>query len=199
MNFEVLIAEYGYLAILIGMFIEGETVLLLGGLAARLGYLDLRWVLATAGGSAVLSDQVFFHLGRFRGAWALDRFPWLRTRADRILVNVRRHQILVTLGFRFLYGCRTITPILLGSSGVRPLRFSLLNLAGATTWTALIGLLGYTFGEAAMHTLSHVKNHEIDLVLALVAAGSLWHLILRIRARRLSGNGCATGGGRGGT
>jgi membrane protein DedA with SNARE-associated domain len=184
MNYEALIGEYGYLAILVGMFVEGETILLLGGLAARLDYLDLHWVLAIAGGSALLSDQLFFHLGRFRGTWLLTRFPRLRARADGVLTRVHRHQILITVGFRFLYGCRTITPILLGSSGVRPLHFSLLNLAGVTVWTALFGLLGYTVGEAAMHLLSHVKHHEVDLALALLAVGTLWHLILRIRARR---------------
>jgi membrane protein DedA with SNARE-associated domain len=184
MNYETLIADYGYLAILIGMFVEGETVLLLGGLAARLGFLDFRWVLATAGGSALLSDQLFFHLGRYHGTWVLARFPRLQLRAGGILARVHRHQTLLTVGFRFLYGCRTITPILLGSCGVRPLRFGMLNIAGVAVWTAVFGLLGYTVGEAAVHLLGHVKHHEIDLVLVLLAAGACWHLILRIRARR---------------
>lgn len=42
MNPEQLIADYGYLAILIGTFLEGETILALGGLAARMGHLELR-------------------------------------------------------------------------------------------------------------------------------------------------------------
>jgi membrane protein DedA with SNARE-associated domain len=32
----------------VGTFLEGETVLLLGGAAARLGYLRLEWVIACA-------------------------------------------------------------------------------------------------------------------------------------------------------
>jgi membrane protein DedA with SNARE-associated domain len=186
MNYEALITEYGYLAILIGMFIEGETVLLLGGLAARLGYLDLRLVLATAGGSALLSDQIFFFLGRRHGAWVLSHFPRLRPRAERMLARLHRHQLVVLLGFRFVYGWRTIMPILLGSCGVRTLRFCSFNVAGVALWTTLFVVLGYTFGEAAISQLAHVKNHEVDLVLALLAAGTLWHLILRIRARRQS-------------
>lgn len=184
MNYEALITDYGYLAILIGMFIEGETVLLLGGLAARLGYLDLRLVLATAGGSALLSDQLFFYLGHYHGTWVLSHFPRMRPNAERLLMRLHRHQILVLIGFRFIYGWRTIMPILLGSSGVRPLRFGVFNIAGLTIWTTLFGVLGYTVGEAAINMLTHVKHHEFDMVLLLLAIGALWHLILRIRVRR---------------
>ena len=38
---ESLIDTYGYLTILIGTFLEGETILVLGGFAAHRGYLHL--------------------------------------------------------------------------------------------------------------------------------------------------------------
>jgi membrane protein DedA with SNARE-associated domain len=43
---QALIAKYGYLAILIGTFFEGETILVLGGFAAHRGYLMLAGVAA---------------------------------------------------------------------------------------------------------------------------------------------------------
>ncbi|MBK5101143.1 MAG: hypothetical protein JJE15_09160 [Desulfobacteraceae bacterium] len=44
MTLESLIDTYGYLAILVGTFFEGETILILGGLAAYREYLGLPWV-----------------------------------------------------------------------------------------------------------------------------------------------------------
>ena len=44
MTLESLIDTYGYLAILVGTFFEGETILVLGGLAAYREYLGLPWV-----------------------------------------------------------------------------------------------------------------------------------------------------------
>lgn len=45
MSLEYLIDTYGYPAILIGTFLEGETILVLGGIVAKLGYLKLPWVM----------------------------------------------------------------------------------------------------------------------------------------------------------
>ena len=64
MTLEYLIHTYGYLAILLGTFIEGETVLIMGGLAAQLGYLRLPWVIAAAFVGAVSWDQLLFVAGR---------------------------------------------------------------------------------------------------------------------------------------
>ena len=43
-----LIQSYGYWAILAGTFLEGETILVLAGFAAHLGYLQLPWVILAA-------------------------------------------------------------------------------------------------------------------------------------------------------
>ena len=48
MLLEELITTYGYAAVGIGSFLEGETVLVLGGLAAHRGYLELPWVIVYA-------------------------------------------------------------------------------------------------------------------------------------------------------
>lgn len=183
MNIELLIADYGYLAIAIGMIVEGEIALLLGGLAARLGYLDLPIMLLVASAVTVAVDHFYFYLGRLRGVWALSHFPRLQKRAERIFELIRRHQTLFTAGFRFIYGCRIITPILLGSGGARPLRFTVYNLLGTACWVLLFGLLGYNLGEAAKHIISHFRKHELDVALAVIAIGLIWHLVIRIKAR----------------
>src|SRR5436853_498081 len=43
-----LIADFGYIAIFIGTFLEGESVLALGGVAAAHGYLSFTAVVAVA-------------------------------------------------------------------------------------------------------------------------------------------------------
>ena len=44
MSFEALISTYGYAAIAIGTFFEGETILVLAGFATHQGYFKLPWV-----------------------------------------------------------------------------------------------------------------------------------------------------------
>ena len=42
MTLEYLISQYGYVALFIGVFLEGETILILAGFAAHLGHLKSR-------------------------------------------------------------------------------------------------------------------------------------------------------------
>ena len=59
MSLATLLEHYGYLAVFVGTFAEGESMLLLGGYAAHMGYLALPWVLATAYVSAAAALAVF--------------------------------------------------------------------------------------------------------------------------------------------
>ena len=43
-----LIESYGYLAVFVGAFLEGETILALAGLAAYRGYMDFKLVVLVA-------------------------------------------------------------------------------------------------------------------------------------------------------
>jgi len=54
---EELIADFGYIAIFIGTFLEGELVLALGGVAAAHGYLSFIVVVCVAITGGFLGDQ----------------------------------------------------------------------------------------------------------------------------------------------
>jgi len=45
MTLDSLVRTYGYPGLFLGTFFEGETVLIFGGLTAKLGYLKLPWVM----------------------------------------------------------------------------------------------------------------------------------------------------------
>lgn len=184
MSLEELVSTYGYAAILIGTFLEGETILVLGGFAAHRGYLELPLVIACAFIGTVFGDQLYFHLGRTKGQDMLERRPHWQSRADRVLSLLERHQLLLILGFRFLYGMRTVTPFILGVSRVPPVRFLVLNLLGALVWSASIGVLGYLFGQTLEILIGNIKHYELWLALALVAVGSCLWIIHAIRQRR---------------
>ena len=61
------VEAYGYYALLAGTFLEGETILLIGGLVAHLGYLDLPVVMLVAFIGSFSGDQLYFCIGRLKG------------------------------------------------------------------------------------------------------------------------------------
>jgi len=179
MLLETLIGRYGYLVIVAGTFLEGETVLVLAGFAAHRGYLDLYSVMACAFAGSLLGDQFYFFLGRRKGPALLQRHPDWQPGARRVQAVMEKHQALLILGFRFVYGLRTVTPIILGSSRVPTDRFLLLNAAGALAWAITITLLGYFLGEAAQSLFGDLRRYEGALFALLAGAGALTWVIHR--------------------
>jgi membrane protein DedA with SNARE-associated domain len=168
---EELIQRFGYLAIVIGTFLEGETVLLLGGFAAHRGYLKLAGVIAAAFVGSLFGDWLYFETGRRKGMAFLEERPAWRSRVDRVLQMVHTHQTLLILSFRFLYGIRTVAPFALGASGVPPLRFALLNIPSAAIWAAAFGTLGYVLGNTLEAVMGDLAHYEHLVFAAIVAAG----------------------------
>ena len=174
MSLEQLISDFGYWAIAIGTFLEGETILVLGGFAAHRGYLQLPWVIFFAFIGTLFGDQLYYYLGRTRGKAFLQKRPVWQEKSARVFSLLNKHQVLLILGFRFLYGLRTVTPFLIGASRVPPLRFLLLNITGAAIWAIAIGSAGYIFGHALELVLVEVQRYEIWVFVAVILISVLW-------------------------
>jgi len=178
------VEHYGYVVLVAGTFLEGETILVLGGLAAKLGYLHLPAVIAAGFAGTLMGDQLYFHLGRRNGPAILGRLPRWRAQADRAFALVERHPDLVTLAFRFLYGLRTVTPFVLGMSRVSAWRYTFLNAAGGLVWAAAVGGAGYLIGHAAEAYLGELRRYEGAVMAAVALAGAALWLGHLVRSRR---------------
>jgi membrane protein YqaA with SNARE-associated domain len=126
-----LIDSYGYFAVFIGAFLEGETILALAGLAAHRGYMDFWVVVTVALFAGFLGDQFFFYLGRFKGTEILARFPKMAARAQHFDAMLERWHAPLIVCIRFMYGFRILGPIMLGMGRVPAWKFLVYNLLGA--------------------------------------------------------------------
>ncbi|HYR01480.1 MAG TPA: DedA family protein [Casimicrobiaceae bacterium] len=176
MTLQGFIETYGYAAVFLGCFLEGETVLVLAGFAAHLGYLWLPAVMATAAVAGFLGDQTAFFAGRRYGPRLLAWSPRLAAAQPGIRAQLSRHATWVVFMLRFAWGLRIASPIVIGASGLPPLRFALPNAAGAIVWAAAIGSAGYAFGAAFTSVLEHAKRYEEIgfAVLAVLALAFTW-------------------------
>lgn len=174
---QYLIEHYGYLGVLIGTFLEGETVLILGGFAAHRGYLSLPGVVLCAFGGSLLSDQLLFYLGCRHSRFLLRRRPHWEPRVARLKLSINRYRIPIILAFRFWYGLRMVTPFTLGMSKVRWPEFIVFNVIAAMLWAVVIGYVGYLFGHALQVFLGDLKSYETLIFSGLVLLGALaWGL-----------------------
>ncbi|EHD9907681.1 DedA family protein [Salmonella enterica] len=186
MDINTLITHYGYAALVIGSMAEGETVTLLGGVAAHQGLLKFPLVAAAVALGGMMGDQLLYLLGRCYGGKILRRFPRYHTKIRRAQKMIQRHPYLFVIGTRFMYGFRVVGPLLIGASRLPPKIFLPLNIVGALIWALLFTTLGYLGGEVIapwLHDLDQHLRHGIWLILAIVlVVGVRWWLKRRGKA-----------------
>jgi membrane protein DedA with SNARE-associated domain len=182
MSLTQLLADYGYLAVFVGSLLEGESILVMAGFAAHQGHLSLLLVLGIAFVGGALGDQLFFWAGRTWGASLLKRIPGAALRAERVGELLRRHDAVLIVGIRFMYGLRIVGPIAMGAGGVRPGRFLRYNLLGAAIWAPLIGGAGYLFGHMLQILLGDIGHYEEVAMLVIVALLVVAALLRRRRS-----------------
>jgi membrane protein DedA with SNARE-associated domain len=173
MSSEYLIQTYGYFALVMGAFLEGETVLVIAGFAAHRGYLVLPAVILIASAATIILDQLLYFMGRIYGQDFLLKRPALYSRSIRCRELLQRHQNPVIAGFRFIYGMRIVAPFVIGMSGISVKRFLLLNMVSGLIWSAVFSCGGYCFGAALELAMGNIRQHELQLMFLIALLGAL--------------------------
>ena len=174
-----LLARYGYLAVLAGTMLEGETVVLVAGFLAHQGYLSVPWIIIFAVAGSSVSDQGLFFLSRLKGARFVARFPRAGNRVKAMAARMSSRPAALTafaLLFRFFYGFRNIAPLFLGMSPIPTLHFVLLNALGAVIWAVCFSLGGYFFAAALSAALGTLARYEAIIVVGLLLCGGAFAL-----------------------
>lgn len=137
------IKEYGYWAVFLGTLIEGETAAFISGIAAHNQWLSYPPTLLFATLGGIVSDNLLFLVGRYFGPQILHLLHHDEAKTDRISQFIRRKENLTIIGVRFVYGLRTVGPIILGMHQVSPLKFFTFNIIGGAVWGSVFVSMGY--------------------------------------------------------
>jgi membrane protein DedA with SNARE-associated domain len=181
MSFSIInfIINYGYFAILVGSFFEGETILLIGGLAVQQGYLDLSLVFLCSFAGTIASDNLFFFLGRFHGQKLIARYKFFSKFAKVSDKFSGRSGLFLAFAMRFMYGFRHLAPFSLGMSAIKTRTFVIFNTLGGIVWVLTIGFAGYFFGDLLEIFLGKIRHYEFIVVVLVIVAAVAVHLAYR--------------------
>jgi membrane protein DedA with SNARE-associated domain len=166
----------------VGLLAPGETAVVLGGVVAARGGVDLVPMLLLVWVAAAAGDLASFLLGRRLGRrYLIARGPRLGITAER-LARVDgffdRHGPKAILVGRFVGIVRAVAPFMAGASGMRLRAFVPWSLLGTLAWGSAFTLVGYVFDES-FSSAAGLLTHGM-LAAAVVAAA-----VLAFRAHRL--------------
>lgn len=143
-------SEWGYWVVLFGSMIEGESIILTACFLAYLGYLSIYKIAIISFFGTLFADQALYYLGHFYGMRGINklvkRYPKLEEPSKRAFTLLHDWGNWFILSFRFIYGIRIISPVVIGSGGISPRRFIPFNILAALVWTAISCTGGYLLG-----------------------------------------------------
>ena len=173
-----------YLAVFSGCFLEGETSLVTSSFAAHRGYLEIFPVMIIAFVATQSWDWIWFLAGRKRGKAFIAKKPKLAKKAVKIDALLMKHQTLVLLGYRFLYGFRTAVPLTIGLSSIPIRKFFIFSFINTIVWDVIFSSLGYYFGAFMKAHWKGIEHDEFEIMGVILVAGVLAGLILRYRSMK---------------
>jgi len=173
------LAQYGYIAIIMGTFVEGETTVLLGGIFSKLNYMELHRVMLWAFAGTMLGDCTFFFLGKSVGRNVIEKFEFLRSKIPLANRIIKRYGNFILFLVRFFVGIRGIILILLGCTDIRKRTFFLYSTLSALIWSVAVSLVGFLFGEVVYIFAHDVKKYEIYVIPAVLTGAVALILIYR--------------------
>ncbi|MEX2223402.1 MAG: VTT domain-containing protein [Candidatus Rokuibacteriota bacterium] len=176
--------------------VPSEPILLAAGVLAGAGLLRLPSAIAVGVAASLLSDVVWYEIGRTRGSQVTRLLCRISLEPDSC---VRRSQDMFAryggwslLIAKFVPGLNTVAQPLAGVLGMRRSKFLLVDTLGALLWIGTYTGLGYLFSDQVERVAAHGRylgSWLFGLVfggLALYIAGKYFRRQRFIRALRIT-------------
>lgn len=164
--------------------VPSETAVILGGIAAGQGHLNLAAVIAIGAAGAALGDNAAYAIGH-RFSIPIERWYAKKDKRARKLqwaneqLRVRGGALLLTA--RFIPGGRTVVTISSGITRQPRRRFVLFVILACAVWASYAAVLGFVAGE------QFKDNHTKAFIIAFVTAvgfSLMLELVQHIRKKR---------------
>lgn len=165
--------DWAYLIIFLWCILEGEMALILGGIFAHEGHVNLAMIVFVAGLGGFVGDQIYFYIGRYNKKYIQKK---LKTQRRKFAVA---HLLLQRFGWpiifvqRYMYGFRTVIPMSIGITRYSSKKFAFINLLSAWVWAAITILLAWYFGGQIWQAVTWAEQHWYYAALIIISFISL--------------------------
>ncbi len=186
MSFDITTNFGCYMLTFIGAIIEGESFII--GISALCSGIDgpnIYIVFLIAFFTTVLFDQLTFTIGRLVGVDFIIRgYPRFTGAINKIFRMVEKNDTFLILIFRFVWGIRFITPIVIGASRVSYKKYALLNIVAALIWAIILCAVGYFLGDLANSMGFNIKMFSLYITLFFISISLGMGLISKYKRKK---------------
>ena len=183
---EKFLDQYGYVALLLGTFMEGETAILMASSLIYKGLFSFPFTVLAAFSGSFVSDWIYYLIGRLNGKYFLASRPKLSQRVKPVTDFFHRHKFQILFSYRFLYGFRIIIPLVIGMSGLRPIQYLFYSIITGLLWASSVSFTGYWIGRILNLKVQSFEDNILFIVLGFGIFGILiGYTIKKVAMRKM--------------
>lgn len=184
--FFIIFAETG---LAIGFFFPGDSLLVVAGLFAAAGKLNVAILLIVLFAASVLGDSTGYFTGKFMGKRLFNReqsYIFKPSRVDKAKKFFEKHGPKTIILARFVPIVRTFAPMVIGATELPYRTFLSYSLLGSFLWIFSMVLLGYLAGGLVERAMGIKLEDHIEKVVIVVVALSLLPPLIEFIKHRMA-------------
>jgi membrane-associated protein len=180
----VIFAETG---LAVGFFLPGDSLLVVAGLFAAAGKLQVALVMLAFFLGSVIGDSTGYWTGRAMGKTLFNRessFIFKPSRVEKAKHFFEKYGVKTVILARFIPIVRTFAPLVVGAAEMPYAKFLMFSILGGALWICSMVLAGYFLGGVIESALGIKLEDHIEKVVIVVVALSLLPPIIEFLKHR---------------
>jgi len=181
----IVFAETG---LAVGFFLPGDSLLVVSGLFAAAGKLNVMLVLVAFFLGSVIGDSTGYWTGRVMGHTLFNREDsriFKPSRVQKAHAFFERYGVKTVVLARFVPIVRTFAPLVVGAAEMPYSRFLPFSILGGLLWISTMVLAGYFLGGVIERALGiQLQDHIEKVVIVIVVISLLPPIIEWLRHRK---------------
>lgn len=147
------LATYGYIILAFYSFGGGMLALAGAGILSALGKMDITISIFIATISNFAGDTFLFYLSQMNKKEVLKYMRKHRRKIAYTNLLMRKYGWMAVFIQKYIYGVKTLVPIIMGLSKYDFKKFVIFNLFASIVWGVVVGLGSYFFSSAVKQLL----------------------------------------------
>lgn len=167
-------------------FLPGDSLLVMAGLYAAQGSLDIVFLNLLLIPCAIIGDACSYYIGARTGPRLFDKPRSRFFRPEHLQAAHRfyeKHGGKAIIIARFMPLVRTFVPVVAGMAQMTYRRFAVFNIIGGAAWVLSMTVIGYVLGIRFPLLVKHIEKVIIVVVLLSITPGIVEYVRHRRRKR----------------
>ena len=141
------LSTYGYLILAYYSLGGGMLALIGAGILSSMGKMDITTSIVVAVVANAIGDNLLFYLARTNKEAVQKYLTKHKRKIAWTNLLMRRYGWMAVFIQKYIYGVKTLVPIVMGLTKYDMKKFTILNIPASIVWGLVIGLVSYYFSD----------------------------------------------------